>query len=279
MKRVQLVVTGRCEELALHTSLKPLFPELEWLRPVKVESLTSAPPRAPIPSELMTTVGQLAHQLMLLADGDDECLVLGVDDLELHNEPPHVVTAVREAITRGLNHPDIANSAQRRDRIAARVQARCSFHLLLPLVEAYFFADVPALTRAGAQRVSRVDASSVDVEQFRVVDEAFTAPPDSSDKDDWRRGGAERHKHPKRYLKFLTSDPEGSWTYRESHHGKRALEGLAWPRVIEHPTFVSGVRALINDVADFAEVPRQPGEELPETSLGTQRYSRVLRNL
>ena len=126
------------------------------------------------------------------------------------------------------------------------------------MVEAYFFAAPPALTRAGVVRPSRFDATT-DVERFQVADEE--APIES-------------RRHPKRYLRFLTNE-----RYRETRDGRAALESLEWDQVLVPEPHVAAVRALINDIADFAVVDSRPGEELAETSRSTHRRARLLRNL
>lgn len=279
MTQVQLVVTGRCEELALHTSLRSLFPDIEFLRPIKVDSFTSTPVVEPAPAGLVATLDKFTLKLIEHVDASD-ALVVGVDDLEFNPVVDQVVDAVRRSIARGLDV--VRSSAPHRTRLAEKLQRRCSFHLLVPMVEAYFFGDPAALARAGANRPSRFDAVHCDVEAFQVVDEGFTAPPDSDDKRDWCRGGAQRAFHPKRYLKYLSGDgAPGSWSYREAKEGKSALESLAWSEVTGQPTFTRSVRALIEDLADFcgAASPAGPGELVDATGRGAQRAERTLRNI
>lgn len=254
MKRVQLVVTGKCEQ-SLHVSLRQLFPELDWPEPIFANSFTSTTLAEPIPRGLRTTLDKFAETLARNVDQDDETFVIGVDDVEA-NEPEEIVAALRGAVERTLQQQ--ASSAARRGRLAQRLTERCSFHLLRPMVEAYFFAAPPALTRAGVVRPSRFDTTA-DVERFEVVDEE--AP-------------IEARRHPKRYLRFLTND-----AYRETRGGRAALESLEWDQVLARELHVAAVRSLINDIADFAAVGIRPGKELADTSRSTSRRARVLRNL
>ena len=64
MKRVQLIVTGRCEQLALHLSLGQLFPTVEWPSPIAVESFTSAPLTDPPPVGVKRTIDKFADKLI-----------------------------------------------------------------------------------------------------------------------------------------------------------------------------------------------------------------------
>lgn len=276
MKTVQLVVTGRCEQLALHTSLGSLFPQASFREPIKVESFTSAPLTAPAPPGIVTTGGKFARKLVELVDELEETLVIGVEDQEFEPEPSRQVEFVRERLLEVLSEPP---SSSRRERLAEALRHRCSFHRLVPMVETYFFLDPAALHRAGATRQSRFEATTRDVEDFEVVDSGFTAQPDSVDKDDWCRGGAARARHPKRYLKYLTgSGSPGDWTYRESKQGRAALASLDWRTA--GPGFATSARALFGDIADWLSAPSPlPGEEAQATSRHTPRRVRVLRNL
>jgi hypothetical protein len=262
MKRVQLVVTGQCEQRGLHRSLARLFPASEWPSPKKADSFTSTPLVEPPPSGVRATLDKFADWLLgALDETDDDTLVVAVDDLELDGDRTKTTRAVSDAVLRAIADPRWSSSRARAERLERAVARRCSFHLLVPMVEAYFFPDVSALERAGARRPSLFDARQHDHEDFTVRDEAFLHPPDSADKHDWCRGGAQRARHPKRYLKFLTGDgTPGNWVYREGKHGAAALEALDWSRVLATPTFSRGARALINDVADFLGEAPQPGE-------------------
>ncbi|MER2560602.1 MAG: hypothetical protein ABTQ32_07790 [Myxococcaceae bacterium] len=275
--KVQFVVTGRCEELALHHSVAQLFPTLEFLRPLRLESFTSTPITDPPKSGVLDTAFKFAAKLVEKVDGDDQTLVVGVDDQEAEPNPERQIKLVCDSVRRVLDEPP---AMKRRERLTAQVMERCSFHLLIPMVEAYFFGDLAALGRAGARSQSKFDAGSTDVEHFSVLDERFTGPPDTTDKDDWARGGALRHRHPKRYLKFLSGNGSpGDSTYRESKHGAAALQTLNWPLVASNARFVQSARALVADIADWAGVENPlPGVERDLTSRHALLPERVLRN-
>ncbi len=54
------------------------------------------------------------------------------------------------------------------------VRERCSFHLMAPMTEAYFFGEAAALKRAGAMRnPSRFDRQVCDPEAFTVADSRY----------------------------------------------------------------------------------------------------------
>ena len=68
--------------------------------------------------------------------------MIGIEDMELCNaETPRDITgALRDAVKYNLeNWGDITE----RGRLADRLRNCCSFHLMVPMTEAYFFADPP----------------------------------------------------------------------------------------------------------------------------------------
>jgi hypothetical protein len=124
MKRVQLVVTGECERVALHLSLRQIFETLEWPTPIGVASFTSTPLADPLPSGVRDTLDKFANKLIgLVDDADEDTLVIGVDDLELHGDPTLLTNAVAGAISGALEHSNWASNESRRARIRARVAA------------------------------------------------------------------------------------------------------------------------------------------------------------
>jgi hypothetical protein len=265
MKRVALLVTGKVEEKALHHSLKRVFPEVEFAMRPQRDGFTSHPlPPTPLLHALRTApqrthVEHLAEALVAEVepgrrDQKPPDLVVLVDDLELENQdwPERAVEHVRTAVRTHLEqHP--WPSAISRERAYEHVRERCSFHLLVPMVEAYFFREPAALTRAGAMRASRFDASAADVEtRFEVSDPDFLAPPDRPPREKlppWAT--ANRRRHPKHYLQFLC-DPTGTEprAYVETQGGQAALRALDWPMVLESHEHVRFLRSLIHDLAD-----------------------------
>jgi hypothetical protein len=188
---------------------------------------------------------------------DEETLVVGVDDLELHHTGrlETVATALTQSVVRVLER--WSSSEAKRERLAGAVARRCSFHLLVPMVEAYFFAEAAALTRAGASLPSRFDPFR-DVEDFEVDDPEF---------------GTTDRRHPKRYVSFLSQGQ-----YKETRDGVAALATLDWPTVLVTHAHSQVARALVDDVADFLETDRPAGRLSLVTARSTHRLRRVLRN-
>lgn len=278
MNVIKLIVTGKCEHLALHNSLKRQFPDAQFARPSLKDSFTSAPLGDPAPLGVVALIDKFAQTIIAEVE-DSDALVIAVDDLELANKgnEDQVAAAVRRAIEKAV----AAYPLQRRQRVADKLRSRASFHLLSPMVEAYFFGEPAALKRAGALRESKFNSAAHDVEAFCVEDPAFSAPSDSGDSTDWCHGGEARVRHPKRYLKFLTSDGSpGSGRYKETTDGRAALDLLDWPQVVANSQFARCARALLNDIADFLQLEqRSAGAEATATSLTTHRNPHVLRNL
>lgn len=272
--RVALLVTGKAEEKALHHSLKRIFPEVEFVMRPRRDGFTSQalPPtplflardRAPRPTSSRdraprpTNVERLAEALVAEVEPGrrDEAppdLVVLVDDLELVNQerPERAVEHVRAAVENHLELHDWP-SATTRERAYERVRERCSFHLLAPMAEAYFFREPAALTRAGAKRESLFDAAAADVEtSFLVNDPDFLTVPDRPAREKlppWAT--ADRKQHPKRYLQFLC-DPTGkeARAYVETDGGQAALRDLDWPMVLAPQEHVRFLRSLIHDLA------------------------------
>ncbi|WNG15619.1 hypothetical protein [Cystobacter fuscus] len=282
MIRVQLVVTGEMERVALAASLRHAFPEdeLEFWPTQKVQDFTSSrlgshPGRVP---GLKTRAREMAQAIVsafepgrfLNAIPD---LVLAVDDLELVNvDQPHVVTAylAREL---ELTLKDRKFLPADETRVREHLRRRASFHLFVPMPEAYFYAESAALTRAGAKAASRFDVAQHDTEAFEV---------DDPDYRQWLQRRApnavEPHRHPKQYLRYLC-DPNASAerAYRETKEGAQALERLAWSEVTAREAREAYARALLEDFAEGIGANWQsPGPVAPLTA---RRSGGLLRNL
>lgn len=224
-------------------------------------------------------------------------LVILVDDLELVHvgQIPLVVDVLRAA----ARHHLARLAAPMRARTAAVLREKVSFHLLVPMIEAWFFADPAALRTAGVP-ASRpvVFTAQQDPEQFCTDDPAYLSagsgdcpkwtalPPDRQKKlrPKWL-GASPREQHPKGYLQWLCIDgsQRGCTTYKESASGARALGGLHWPTVFSRqPTQLAFLAALLDDVSDAVNVPLAglAGRSLaPETSLACGGQSGILRNI
>jgi hypothetical protein len=280
MKRVALLVTGKTEEV-LHQSLKRVFPGegvTFVMRPPR-EGFTSTPLlETPLrgTEDKPTAAEKLAQALVAEVDPgrrDEEPpdLVVLVDDLELYNVewPERAIEYIRTAVSTHVDRRYSSETA--RQRALSRVRARCSFHLLCPMVEAYFYAEGAALDRADAKRASMFEAKLVDAESFEVADPDFLTHPDRPKKGDlppWAT--PDRACHPKRYLQFLC-DPTGKEkrAYKETEGGRAALRELDWPAVLAPSTHVRFIRSLIHDLADALDEPaiaaQFPGDTHPAT--------------
>jgi hypothetical protein len=198
-------------------------------------------------------------------------LVVGVDDLELVNlHQPQVVTrCIRRGVEDYLERNPEGRETDERRRVTLRT--KCSFHLLVPMAEAYFFGERAALERAGVAPELDAKLCCADLEAFATDDPLFI--PDRP----------EHLRHPKRYLVNLlrrSNQPQdreasphgdrrpstggfqgrednraGPRLYRETHEGVRALESLAWPQLSDDPQTLGFARALFEDLADAFDVP------------------------
>jgi hypothetical protein len=283
--RVGLIVTGRCEERGLCDSLGRVFQgaRFEVLR--RVESFTSADvrelPVSPTPSTLQNLVSRIVAEVVEVDEPPDH--LVAIDDLERVNAPhPELVAGrVRDAVLSHLERHDWTSQATR-EKAVRLVRERCSFHLLAPMVEAYFFAEPEALVRAGAIRPSHVDAAAADLEDFATADPDFLGHPfvpHQQRRKSWAIAMPERARHPKHYLRFLC-DPTNPLTdrYIETKGGAKALSRLDWARVFASAEHVCLARSLFEDIADRLGVPHPfPGQGHPATA--DFKNARVLRNL
>ena len=275
MPSIGLITTGECEHRALGASLQRAFDgaDLRLVQPFQrpVPSITSNYLGYPGPASGGTQVDKLVASVMATLerrDGPD--FVFAIDDLELPNVATahHVTQLVADACRRYLGttpthqHP-------------ARVRERCSFHLLCPMLETYFFGEPAALQRAGATRQARLDPSH-HLEDFLAAEPAFLAPGDVREHP-WRR--PDRDRHPKRYLSFLM-DPEDTARvlYKESRDGVRALLALDWSQVFAHPPpGIAFAHSLFEDLADaLGALNPFPGAC---HALTTRRSMGTLRNI
>jgi hypothetical protein len=236
-----------------------------------VPSITSNYLGYPGPESGGTHVDKLVASVMAtLEQRGAPDFVFVVDDLELANvaTPHHVTQLVADAFRRYLTGTPT-------HRELGRLRERCSFHLLCPMLETYFFGESAALQRAGAMRPALL-ATSHHLEDFLAAEMAFLAPDDVREHS-WRR--PDRRHHPKRYLSFLV-DPkdEELAAYKESRDGVRALETLDWAQVFRYaPQGIRFAHSLFDDLADALGVP----DPFPGAchALTTRRPAGTLRNV
>lgn len=292
-RRIKLIVTGDVERIALTDSLRRWFPEraandpVEWLTPRKVSGTTSTPLGAP-ERGINSSMAKLARAMIAeLWDGSDRegrpaDLVLAVDDLELANQsqPARVVAQLRAAVDAEVlrrSLPDGEAADLRR-----RLQERGSFHLVAPMIEAYFFGERAALTRARVDPSVTPRLRRADVEDFEADDPDW-APTCAAENAAMAALGHAwwRHeRHPKHYLVHLSPKQR---PYAETTDGVAALSTLDWPHVPADTAASPFIRALFEDLAEWFGVdnPLGHGACAPETSPVhlKDRRGLLLRNL
>lgn len=256
MPRIKLIVTGDMEKLALHESLRQIFPDaregesVTWERPRKTHCATSYQlPKQP--TEPSSTMSMLARTMLDEAGvhpwrPDAAELVVVVEDLELGNlgREDVVVRHFQAAVEQLLDGFEIRTQ----ERYRQRLQERCSFHLFNSMVEAYLFKDPAALRMAGVADGCVPRLLDADVENFETDDpdwlptcRAENARQLAGGKDWWRH-----EMHPKKYLEHLSKQQ-----YDEIENGVPALKALDWRAVGRVASHVRVVRCLFEDLAEW----------------------------
>lgn len=289
MATIRLIVTGDVEELALHESLRRIFgderhdgEEVRWAPPRKLHSATS---RRLSPSERPSRPMQALAKAMLNEvksgkQGAPADLVLVIDDVELDNVDREAVLV--KHFQHALEALLADHSLQARERYQELLRERCSFHLLRPMIEAYFFGDGDTLRSMGIE--SKPLICDTDVERFETTDEDPTWNEEcrlDNQRQQYQHPGWRHECHPKHYLAHLLQR-EGIF-YDEVLHGEPALKRLAWKQVPKAGTDCAIARCLFEDLADWFGVPNPlgPGDLQPCLyPLRTVDRSRLLlRNL
>jgi hypothetical protein len=291
---IQLIVTGEMEEKALPTALSQAFPELSFnlktdIRTRHFNGITSTRmPQHWIPN---SPVSKLAYILASkLVDAVDPGrngtpvadMAIVIDDLELANrhQPTIVVQYFRSAVIEYVNTR--WSNYQKQQSCFNKVRNNCSFHLFVPMTEAYFFGEPNALIRAGATQKSTVSGKNIDVENFEVThDTNYLAAPKGTSF--WAENPQERPLHPKRYLDYLCCqdlNKNKKKRYRETYGGVNALKTLDWESVFSgNPSDVKYLRSLFEDISWRFNLPNPYfGECAPVTAYKTGR-DKILRNI
>ncbi len=249
MKRqILLLTTGQCEWRGLPPFLAAAFADRSDVSCESVgdvyTSFTSEEiqiAQLSIPTNgTRGPVEKLAKALLSVPlDYYDCSLALAVDDLELVNagQAGQVYSFFRSAVVSEIARLKLD------EREKQLVRKRCSFHLLAPMVEGYFFADSSAVSRAcqeagGSPSQPWSTTSSPTLEDFATTDTLFVdriTSPDRSKQD--RKGNkdiawcsSDRERHPKRYIQFLCR--AASHGYREGRGGVAALSQLDARKVV-----------------------------------------------
>lgn len=286
------------------TALKSLFPDHDFdcltKRPDEpLDGFTSCVVQAHDEGNVDKLVGEMASALVPGRRGDPYDLAFVIEDLELKNkrQPAVVVEAFRNAVLRHLEKLEREN-ARLAERVRGALLAKASFHLAVPMMEAWLFADPAGPANAGVLegRLPPNWQSRRDPEDFLTLDpdylsdtgascERWLALPPKRQKDHkplWLRP-ASRGEHPKAFLAWLSRAPaERECTgYRETHEGASALQRLAWANVLANPAHCTYARALIDDLADALGEPSPAGAgaAAPLTDHRERRVAPVLRNI
>lgn len=243
--RVGLLLTGRCERDGMPTALTNAFGEHadvtfeaigDDLHSFTSEDITAKVLAGQKANGATGPVEKLATALVSAVFERTWDLVIAIDDLELCNtgRAQEVRAFFKDAVTRELDRIH-ATPAER-----LRVAGEASFHLLAPMVEAYFFGEDAAVERAvSTAGVSPLPTWSMDggsLEAFHTSDVVYLDEASEPEVDDgrarktvaWRT--SDRAGHPKRYIEFLCrTSPHG---YREGKSGVAALRTLDFQAVL-----------------------------------------------
>lgn len=305
--RVVLLPTGRAEWHGLPAAFERLFPDHDFdvvpdraveqvgeLDDQLLRSFTSS--RLTLesaPGNLTQLVRHASAEALGERRREAAGLVVVLDDLELVNadQPEVVLEVVRRAVERHL--ADLPQNARSRKRTREALRNRVSFHLAVPMVEAWLFADPCGPANAGkpAEAVLQL-APGCDPERFETRDfrydaagpegcvcwEALTDRQKRKHPLPWMR--TDRARHPKAYLSWLCRSPfeRNCSSYRETSGGAKALRQLDWSSVLANPQQMSWLRSLVADMADVLGIPAT-GQWVGEQRSDHLDDRRVLRNL
>lgn len=314
-KTVAILPTGRTEWHGLGAALTRIFPDHTFYSLPTTQEVASERvgfPYAGFTSAELTDESEtkppecaleLVERAAQEAVGDRKRkaadLVLIVEDLELLNahQPRRVVSVMRKAAEQ---HLEGLASTQVKQKTQAALRSKASFHLIAPMIEAWFFGDTQSLARAGVPEAAAVCfGAQTDPEAFETADPSYlkacaadcpalAALPSAKQKQ--RRpkwlGTLHRAQHPKGYLQWLCRDPadRACTTYSESKHGGEALAKIRWEVLLARPPeHFAFLRALIEDLEDGLDCRRAIENVEGAASLLTARSSAprnaVMRNI
>ncbi len=301
--RVALLTTGKTEFFGFPTALTALFPghHFESVGDVPgrpFHGFTSARLPAPTVLGVESALDKIVKHAVALVDPQSPReatwdLVLFIEDLELANldQPQTVCDVVRQSVKHHISQlgrpPEAAASLE------VAVRERVSFHLLVPMIEAWFFGAPSALTSLG---VTSAFHKKGDPEKFESTHQDYLnaiasqcsgwcrnhRPKD--DRPKWIREDGRRAEHPKGYLQWLLICPEHKTCtrYREGEGGAAtALAKIDWAQLFTSLDRMRWARTLVQDIAERLGV--QPtidleGEVTPHTERRASP-SMVLRNV
>jgi len=292
MARIQLIVTGDMEVKSLADSLRVHFPnvrggqDVTWLKPRRSPGSTSSRLRADAePSTAMKNLAKaMVAEVIAGRIGEPADLVIVIDDVELDNLGQEQIVAglFRKAVRADLERRRHNSDMRTHGRNVQSVRERCSFHVLKPMPEAYFFGDPLALQRAGAVQPPLL-LNKTDVEEFEVTDPAWLPICQANNQ---RHAACGRHwwrhqLHPKEYLAHLVGQND-QIGYSETVQGAAALASLNWPGLPKVAGDITFARALFQDIADwFDEISPMPGltSNVFYPGMGARHDSLLIRNM
>lgn len=309
--RVALLPTGRTEWHGMSNALTRLFVGHSFYPVPTKREVESYPDRFPYdgftssaltarseddpPESAIELVARAAQEALGDRRSEAADLVVVLDDMELANanQPDRIARVFRAAVARHL-----AGLSRARGKTEEALRERVSFHLITPMIEAWFFGDPRALVAAGAPPEATPRLAVTDIEAFRTNDESYLAATDAScpcwasrrdkkNRPKWL-GGHSRAHHPKGYLQWLCLDggAKNCTSYDETHGGGRALSGLRWEALLgEDASRARYLRALLADLADdlgdpvTGPVAEHDAPPIPVTRRSARPRGHVLRNL
>lgn len=301
---VGILPTGKLELLALGVALKKIFPEHEFETIPKnrqegepFPGFTSGEKLRATSESLQELVAQMvASATTIVRERDKKSgrridkeydLVIVVEDAELyHNSESKTREIVGTFRAATLNHMKQRDSGS---KAHDDLRTKASFRIVMPMIEAWFFADPNGPSNAGALFPANWQ-KELDPEQFQTEDAQYLSDDGSSCSEATARKKnpawlPSSKSHPKRYLSWLCRNPSSRncSNYRETKEGKNALEAIDWEKVLSHPEHCTFLRSMIEDLRDGLgsepaySFPR--GNEAECTSLRTAPANRVLRNI
>lgn len=278
--QIALLPTGKAELLGFQRALERLFPGHEFHTIAKNDieqrpfdgftsaSLSTLSPST-VPTNLDKIIERAASELVpgRNREGPPIDLLIITEDLELANldQPQAVTDAVRNAVNRHIEKMGRERSRHLANQVSKAFREHASFHLLVPMLESWFFADPDATTRAGVplNRLPRL-VQNCDPEGFETDDpeyindtaahcSAWLALPQRKRKKfkpGWLKRGNQRIYHPKDYLSWLcrSQEEKNCTRYRETREGKEALEELNWVAALRTRTHCKYMRSFLSDI-------------------------------
>lgn len=296
--KIGVITTGRAELKGLHHALELLFPGHDFrpipkIRPdTPYDGFTSAEIDPTTPVDLDSNAGRLVRAVAAALEGHDRVLLL--DDLELVNagRTAAVIRYLRDHVKEYIERFAREYGPMEARSLAEKLRQSASFHLAVPMIESWFFADPSALERMHVTVAPALEPGK-DPEEFLTRDSAYddddlsgctnwhaiTDPKKKkSCSPEWDRD--ERQKHPKAYLAWLMKDPgdKRCSRYRETEHGVAALKDLDWQRALARPEHCAHLRAMVFDLSialesplSWLEDPARPASTEPKWPAGTLR--------